>query len=153
MKRVTGRQLVAQLGRLERVIEELAYAPRKVAVVAAPKLTRLLQQQFRRGEDPYGRPWAPLRPSTLARGRRPPPLTDTRRLRDGTKATPYPGGRAGIRLKVGRPYGYFHQVGFRVGRTRVPPRRILPQFGMPAAWREALAEAAREVGRQARRVR
>ena len=49
-----------------------------------------------------------------------------------------PGGRAGIRLVAGTPYGAFAQTGFRVGRTQVKPRRIFQQFGIPATWRIAL---------------
>ena len=138
---------VAELGRLMKVIEKLAYVPKRMAVIAAPKLSALLLEQFTSGRDPYGRAWRPLKPSTLARGRRPPPLTDKKKLRDGTKATP---GRAGIRLSVGASYGIFHQVGFHVGKTWVAPRRILPQFGMPATWKRALDESARQAVREAR---
>lgn len=131
-----------------RSVEQLAYVPRKVAVVAAPKITRLLRQQFRNGTDPYGRAWRPLRPATVAKGRRPPPLTETGDLRDGTKAKV---ARAGIRLSVRSPYGVYHQTGFVNARTgrHVAPRRILPQFGLPAAWTSVLREASRHAFRSA----
>jgi hypothetical protein len=112
-------------------------------------VTKLVQDQFDKGVDPYGRPWAPLAASTLAKGRRPPPLTETRRLREGTRAYVMRAHYAGLRVVVGAPYGYFHQVGFRVGRTKVKPRRILPQFGLPRAWSDALRAASRQAASEA----
>lgn len=135
---------LASLRGLMRTVEELAYVPRKVAAIAAPKLSRLLQAEFRSGTDPYGRPWRRLSRATLARGRHPPPLTDTGRLRNGTGAKQ---GRAGIVLTVGAPYGKFHQYGTR----HMPARRILPAFGMPASWRQALDDAAQQSIREAKR--
>lgn len=137
---------------VRRVVEELAYVPRRLAVDAAPEIDRLIQTQFRVGVDPYGNRWAPLRPATL-RKHGPPPLTDRGNLSSHTVARPTPGGRAGITIRIGRPYGAFHQIGFRVGKTRVKPRRILPNRGMPASWREILNRKARELGQRARAAR
>lgn len=134
-----------------RALERLAYVPRRLAIIAAPKIAQEIQGQFDRGEDPYGRQWAPLKPSTLSKGRRPPPLTEHGRLRSGTLAKPYSGGRAGIRVTIGAPYGKFAQLGFRVGRTRVPPRRILPAQGIPASWRRILDQSARQAAKEATR--
>jgi len=144
----TAAQAIARIGRLQAMLHDLALVPRRVAEIAAPRLTKLLQDEFRQGQDPYGNDWAPLAASTLARGRHPPPLTDKRPLRRGTRAMVNPGRRAGIRILVGAPYGAFHQLGFRVGRTKVPPRRILPQFGMPKTWRAVLEKAARQAFRE-----
>lgn len=139
----------AAFGKLEKLLDRLAYVPRKTAAIAAPLLTRELQRQFRAGVDPYGRAWAPLRPSTLAKGRTPPPLTDSGDLAGGTKAMVRDGNRAGIHIVLGARYGYFAQSGFRAGRTNVKPRRILPQQGMPAAWAAILKRAARQAFREA----
>lgn len=141
----------AAFGRLEKLLDRLAYVPRKAAALAAPELTKELRRQFARGVDPYGRAWAPLAASTLAKGRRPPPLTDSTALRDGTRAMVRNGNRAGIHIVLGAAYGYFAQHGFRVGRTTVRPRRILPQQGMPRAWAEILKRAARRAFREAAR--
>ena len=146
MRTGNGAAAIADLDRLIRVVERLAYVPRKVAVIAAPKLTALVQREFRTGTDPYGRPWRPLKASTLAKGRRPPPLSDTRRLRDGTGAVVT---RSGIRLTVGAAYGVFHQYGFRVGRVKVGPRKVLPGHGMPASWKAVLDESSRMAARRA----
>lgn len=139
----------AAFGKLEKVLERLAYVPRKVAIIAAPQITRELRKEFRAGRDPYGTPWAPLRPSTLAKGRTPPPLTDSDALAGGTKAMVRDGNRAGIHIVLGAKYGYFAQAGFRVGKTKVKPRRILPERGMPAKWREIIVSAARRAVREA----
>jgi len=150
---IRGSAMVAlsEIGRLEKVLDRLIDLPRKVAAEAKPEIDRLLRQQFRQGVDPYGKPWAPLRPATLDTGRRPPPLSASGLLRSGTKVMLGGGNRAGLRIQVGAPYGYFHQVGFRNARTERPvkPRRILPQFGMPRAWSAALHRAASRIARRA----
>jgi hypothetical protein len=139
---------IEQIGRIKETIRKLSDLPRAIALEAKPALDRALRAEFTSGTDPYGRPWAPLNPSTLAKGRTPPPLTDTRALRQGTKVQPRRGLRAGLVLMTG-PHGYFHQVGFRVYRTRVTPRRVLPQFGIPAGWKIILRDAARRCARRA----
>lgn len=139
---------VRAMSDVKRAVEELARLPRKLSVAAAVPLSGLLRNQFVTGVDPYGAPWAPLKPSTL-RQHGPPPLTVTGALRAGTKVEPMGGSRAGIKITVGAPYGAFHQVGFRVGRTRVPARRILPNRGIPRAWREVLDRNARFLAQQA----
>ena len=130
---------IARIGRLQKTIEELATLPRAVGVIAAPKLSKLIAKQFSSGSDPYGRPWRPISATTkrLRKGRKNgPPLTDTKRLRTGTSVKP---ARSGLRLNLGAPQGYFHQVGTK----NMPARRIFPQFGLPAAWRVVLQTAAR----------
>jgi phage gpG-like protein len=136
-------QAIAEIGRLQSELRALAEVPRRAAVLLAPKLTELIKLQFRDGKDPYGRAWAALRPATL-RKHGPPPLTASGALRDDTRAETPRANYAGVRLIVGRHYGYFHQVGFRVGNTKVAARRILPQFGMPALWRQAIVDSIRE---------
>lgn len=143
---MSARAFTEALRRVRRVVDEMGRLPGRLSQAAAPALTDELQRQFAEGRDPYGYPWAPLKPSTL-RKHGPPPLTDTRRLRDGTKAVAM---RAGIKLIAGAPYGAFHQLGFRVGRTRVPARRILPNLGMPRAWREILDRTAKRLAQEAR---
>lgn len=143
---------IHEIGRLQETIRRLSDLPRATAEEAQEPINRLLQEQFRNGTDPYGRPWAPVKASTLElrkESRDPTPLTDTRDLRDGTTVEVRAGGRAGLVIKLGAAYGYFHQVGFRAGKTNVPPRRVLPQFGLPASWRLALRQAAQRAARRA----
>jgi len=140
------------IGQLKAAIRRLADLPRKVAEEARGPLNEELQAQFVNGEDPYGTPWEPVKPVTLLRRRvkkTPPPLTDTGELRSGTRVELNRGARAGLLLHAGAPYAYFHQVGFSVGSTAVPPRRILPQFGLPARWKIILRRSAAIAARRA----
>jgi hypothetical protein len=41
-------------------------------------------------------------------------------------------------------------VGFRRGKTKVPARRILPNKGMPAKWRDILTRVAKFQASQAK---
>jgi hypothetical protein len=134
-----------ELAKLKNLMERMSKLPDVLAVEAAPGITRLLQDEFERGVDPYGRAWAPLAASTLARGRRAPPLTDTRRLRNGTQAYALPG--KGLRLGMGAGYGVFHQIGFRNhrGGRPVPARRIFPRASLPKSWVKILNDAARVI--------
>jgi hypothetical protein len=140
--------MAAALRDVRRLVDELGQLPRRLAVAAAPDITRAIAAQFRDGVDPYGKPWAPLKPSTLQK-HGPPPLTYTGELKGGTKAEPMTGMRVGLTIRIGARYGAFHQVGFRVGRTKVKPRKILPNRGMPASWRVILTRHARELARRA----
>ena len=127
---------------LARAVDELALLPRKVAIRAQPKLEGMIRQQFVSAMDPYGHRWAPITAQTKRRRKaRPnaPPLTDTRRLRDGTHIAVLAPNRKGLVLKLGADYGYFHQV----GTSTMPARRIWPQYGLPHAWRAVIAEAVR----------
>lgn len=127
---------------LARAIDELALLPRKVALRAQPKLDAMVKQQFTSAVDPYGHKWAPITLQTKRRRKQRPnaqPLTDTRKLRDGTGVTAQAGNRKGLVLRLGADYGYFHQV----GTVRMPARRIWPQYGLPHAWRVVILEAVR----------
>lgn len=143
------------LGALAGTLRNLADVPRRASEIAAPKITDLLQTEFRAGVDPYNRAWAPLKKSTVRKGRRPPPLTGfTRQLRDGTRAQLYPGNRRGIQLVAGASYGKFHQYGFHVRSTLVPARKIFPDGGrLPKAWSAVLRAAAFQAVREKLRRR
>lgn len=129
---------LSELGRLEKTLAELDVLPRRVAVAAAPKISRLLQRQFAQGVDPYGRRWARL--ATGKRSR----LTETGRLSSGTRAAPMVGGRAGLRIIVGLMgtrgrSPIVHQTGTR----NMPARKILPERGLPREWRDAIETASK----------
>jgi len=136
---------LAKLERLQRVLAQLDQLPRRTAELAAPAITRELQKEYAQGRDPHGRKW-----KRLARTGKASHLTETGRLRMGTRAAPMPGGRRGLRILFGaraRIAG-FHQTGTR----NMPARRILPDKGMPASWSMALARAYRQAFQQATRV-
>lgn len=124
------------------LLGELSTVPSRAAAEAAGELNDLLREQYATGTDPYGRPWAPLRPATLAKGRQPPPLFDTGDMAEGTGARPAQG--AGIELNVPFPGGA-HQRGSRnvPWNTRNPARPILPdEDELPEAWQAAIEKAA-----------
>jgi hypothetical protein len=141
MQRGNLATVLNSLGQLEKLIDELGTLPRKLAIEASPKLTKLLRKQFAAGTDSYGRTWR-----RLATGKRS-HLTETGRLRAMTRAVPMLGGRMGIRLVFGTSYGHFHQTGTR----NMPARRIFPQRGMPREWRDVLDASAKRLIRQAAR--
>ncbi len=121
--------------RLEEQLARLAQVPSRAAAEAATEITKELKKEFADGKDPYGKPWAPLKPSTIKSGRKPPPLTAGGTLRDGTEAKPMAG--AGIQVTVGAPYGVFHQT----GTSKMAARKILPEKSFPKAWTTAIVNA------------
>jgi hypothetical protein len=132
----------AALQTIGKTIRQLARVPSQAARGAAPRIAELLQNQFDEGVDPYGDPWAPLMPSTMARGRTPPPLTDTGDMRD---LTVEPSGSSGIAIHLGAGYSAFHQVGTKT----MDARPILPVHGIPNSWHEAIVEETRSAVKRA----
>jgi hypothetical protein len=126
----------SKLDKLTATLRDLAHIPSQVSAEVSKELTKELQKEYTSGSDPYGKPWAPLKPSTLAKGRRPPPLTDTGRMKSGTVAFPLPG--AGVAVVVGAEYGKYHQT----GTSKMEARPILPDKGMPPKWREIVKRVA-----------
>jgi len=127
---------LAQMGRLERVLQRLDQLPRRTSAFAAPDITAALQKEFSQGRDPHGRPW-----KKLATGK-PSHLTASKKLRRQTRAALLPGSRMGLRILFGsraRVAG-FHQT----GTGSMPARRILPDKGLPVSWRVALERAHRK---------
>lgn len=125
------------LGQLARNIARLGEVPSRVARDGAAGIARHIDHQFDSGTDPYGRPWAPLRPATLRRGRHAPPLTDTHAMRDGIAVRPQAGAGIAITFASDVPAG-FHQG----GTVNMVARKILPEGTLPRTWNEALSGAA-----------
>lgn len=123
-------KLKAMVGRLEQVRPSVA---RKLA----PKLDRRLQSCFDTGTDPYGKPWAKLKASTVIRKR-----GDTRILiRSGmSRALTYVAALGqGVAFTIGGALGWhMNPTANRVAR------RILPIFGLPATWRQDCVDVAGE---------
>lgn len=122
-----------------RAMRQLTRVPSRVSRDVSARINELIQEGFDRGTNPYGRPWAPLRPATLAKGRRPPPLTDTGKGRAGVYAKPMSG--AGIVLVSEVPYMRKHQMG---APPRLARRDFLPINVLPKAWNEAIKESLEE---------
>jgi len=104
---------------------------------------RDLMQRFAAGEDPYRRAWAPLKPATLAKGRRPPPLTDTGRGKRGIRFSPSRGSGIGITSSVGYMRYHMRATAHRAAR------KFLPEGRLPKAWLRVWDEA---IERRAKKV-
>ena len=126
---------VSKIGQWARQVRALASVPTRAALRAAPGIRDLVENMFASGSDAYGEAWAPLAPSTLARGRRPPPLTDTGAMRGAVGVVPM-AGVAGVLVSIPHPAGV-HQTGSR----RMPARQLMPSKGLPQSWREVLVDA------------
>jgi phage gpG-like protein len=126
------------MGRLQSNLGRLASVPAQIAADASESIAELIQGEFDNGNDPYGRPWAPLAERTLAKGRTPPPLTDTHAMRESVDVRPMAG--AGIAITMDDPAG-IHQTGARRGAWVMPARPILPAEAFPKTWRQALDDA------------
>src|SRR5689334_8171255 len=111
-----------------RAIRELTKVPAQIAPAVAKRIKKDIERYFSAGTDPYGKPWAPLRPATLAKGRRPPPLTDTSKGRKGIKVKPQAG--AGLRITSDTSYMVYHM---RATGNRAA-RKFLPEGVLPANW-------------------
>jgi hypothetical protein len=122
------------------LVDALAGVPSRAAPQAARAIRVLIGKQFTAGRDPFGRPWRALRPATLAKGRHPPPLTDTAKMRRGIRV--FAKAKVGIAITVPAPPGQFHQFGTR----KMARRQILPLSPprLPPTWRKAIERATRK---------
>lgn len=119
-----------------RSIRELSRVPPQAAREAAENLQQVIEDQFGAETDPYGRPWAPLKPQTVKRK-----VGDARILRredimlDSLQVKPMSG--SGLSVTLSEPYSAFHQIGTR----DMVSRPLLPRAGMPSAWSAAIGAA------------
>lgn len=112
-----------------RALADLAGIPAQIAPKVAVRISADIQQNFDAGVDPYGRAWAPLRPRTIAKGRFPPPLTDTSRGRSGIRVFAQSG--AGVAMTSSVDYMCVHQD----GRPGMAARKFFPEGVLPKKWR------------------
>lgn len=127
-------KLVANLGRLTRV-------PAGASGLVSERLREAIEEQFDQGVDPYGNAWEPLAESTIARGRFPPPLTDTHDMRDSVAVGPLPG--AGVAITIDHP-AQIHQTGWSGRSGAGPARPVLPGAHFPPAWKEIIDDTIAE---------
>lgn len=121
--------MAADFFRLANALRKLAAVPSQVSKDAAAEITELLWDEYAAGTDPRGRAWKALAASTIRKGRKPPPGTETFQMRDSTRAKP--GSGAGILLEVGPSYATYYDA----------VRNIFPRDGLPPSWREAIRKA------------
>ena len=81
-----------KLAHLKAQLEDTAGLMRKAEERVAEKLQEQLDYQYETGTDPNNEGWAELAPATLARGRKPPPLTDTEEMKRHSNAVRGVGG-------------------------------------------------------------
>lgn len=148
---IDDRRVQAALKRLLEAAGDLSGPMDDVGAALAERV----RLTFHDGADPWGDPWAPLKPSTIARRRKRSgvPLRDTGRLMNSI------GHRAGsdfVEIGTNVEYAATHQFGARKGRygkTRrgapipwgdVPARPFLPirdgAADLPQPWREEIVE-------------
>jgi hypothetical protein len=112
------------LADLARQLDALGEALPRAAQKVAEEIPALLQAEFSGGTDPYGSPWKPLAPATIAKGRSAPPLTDTGAMRASARAMAI--SRSGVAIHLDAPAGY-HQ----------PTRPIVPvDDRLPSTWED-----------------
>jgi phage gpG-like protein len=97
----------------------------------------VIENEFNRGVDPYGKPWSPLKPSTLRKGRKPPPLTGpTRRLRGDIVIH---ADSAQVFVHIPAEYTTHHQFG--APSVNLAQREMVPTSGPSASWNKAITDA------------
>lgn len=136
---------------LAKAIRALASVPARASKTAARGIYRLAMSDFDREHDPYGTPWAPLKPSTEIIRRRlgyaeGPILTRSGDMRRSLTVKPLAG--SGIAFVIAADYAVHHQYGF-VHKTfgvptKVPARPMFPKRGLPPSWRRVIDAAVRK---------
>lgn len=119
---------------LARTIRDLAGVPSRAARYVANRLSGRIQDGFDQGVSPAGTPWAALKASTLARGRTPPPLTESGLLRGATYFAP--SGGAGVELHTTDEHGGAEHMS---GRADMAARPYYPVGRLPESYREDIA--------------
>lgn len=117
-----------------KALADLAAVPSQIAPKVAKRIRRDIALNFSAGRDPYRRTWAPLAKATIARGRHPPPLTDTWKGRRGVRVVPR--SRAGIGITSSVDYMGIHQD----GAPNIPARKFLPESKLPSEWKRIWQE-------------
>lgn len=123
------------LGPLLDKLYDLEDIPDEAAKTLATKVQDLIEEEFASSSDPYGNAWAPLAPSTVARGRRLLILMDTGDMANSVNVTPQ---GSTIRITADDP-AIHHQYG--APRSNLPQRQILPDEEWPEKWKLALIDS------------
>jgi len=112
-----------------RIAKFAAEVPQRLAKELAPMLDERTRDMFANEADPYGKPWAPLKASTIRR-------------KKGNAVILYRNNNLGpgtYVLYTGRrlvfTYGPAAQYAQDGSDNRVP-RLVAPAYGIPATWRE-----------------
>lgn len=109
-----------------------------IALKGAVEINKVVEQQFAAGVDPYGRSWADLKASTLKKGRKPPPLTASGKMRRMAKAVPTAKGTITEKIPFPAP---IHQA----GSATMAARPMVPHGLLPRSWSDPLERIGAEV--------
>lgn len=123
---------------LSMYLRNLQGVAQQTAAEVVPAFREFVESEFESGVDPYGRKWRKLAKSTIEKGRKPPPLTDTGAMRASVEI--HASGES-VFLRVDSP-AHFHQR----GTAHMPARPILPEkTALPNDWIAAIAETAKRI--------
>ncbi len=128
------------VGMLAHRIESMSGVPARALARISEAIGAEIAQEFDAGRDPYGDPWVPLADATLAKGRTPPPLTDSGNMRNSVKTKPI--GPSDLLITIAHP-ALPHQTGWSGKQGKGPARPLVPTQGMPASWGSAIDSAVR----------
>lgn len=125
-----------------RVSRFAAEVPQRIARELAPMLDNRVRDQFANETDPYGKPLAPLKASTIRRKR-------------GNAVILYRTGRLGAGSHVrfaGRRLVFTYGPASQYAQDGEPgerePRHVAPAYGIPASWKADAAAAAARVAKR-----
>ncbi len=126
------------LEELEELLRDVEGLAREVNKAAADGIRKEIERQYTQGVDPYNEAWADLAPSTIARGRSAPPLTDTGEMKRGTTVRGV-GGVGGIRVRINKPSNPMVPLFHQQGTENMPARKLVPDNGeLSPAWEQAI---------------
>lgn len=117
-----------KFGKLVRNLRSLSKIPSQVATESAEEIEALIDTQFKKGVDPYGKAWARLKNGKRSY------LQKTESLRESLEVSARSG--SGIRISISG-LGRYHQLGTKW----MPIRLILPDADLPPKWVQVVADA------------
>lgn len=128
---------ISKMGQLARNVGRLAGVPARASKQVTVDIGQMIEEEFQRGQDPYGNTWKPLAEATLARRSQTsePPLTDFGDMRRSVDVRPMSG--AGVSISIDHP-SEDHQTGWTGSQGTGPARPILPGGTFPARWKAAI---------------
>ena len=135
--------LSGDFAELEKVIKSLGNIAKDtiptIAIKGAVAINKVVEQQFAAGVDPDGRSWADLKAATVKKGRKPPPLTASGKMRRMAKAVPSAKGTITEKIPFPAP---IHQA----GSANMAARRMVPVGNfLPLSWSQPLERVGVEV--------
>jgi hypothetical protein len=117
-------------------LRDLAKVTSRISRDVAARIDNRVQDMFASESDPYGRAWPALKASTVKRTRgNSVVLYRKGKLRAGTRVVPARG--AGVRIIFGPAAEHANE-----GAPNRARRLLLPEYGIPAKWRQDIRDAA-----------